>query len=104
MLTEGTVNDPRLYETLVTVTDVDISPDLKHAKVFISIFTDSTEQRANIVAGFEAATSEFRRHVGDRMRLRYVPALKFIADDTIEKGARIDALLKEIDADVPSGD
>jgi ribosome-binding factor A len=80
---------------LVTVTDVRVTPDLRHAKVFYTVLGDQDEVAAT-VAKLTAATGQARTWVAQRVRLRYAPTLEFISDDVPGRGARIDRLLAEL--------
>jgi ribosome-binding factor A len=86
------IKDPRIG--FVTVTDVDLSDDLKNAKVFISIYGGD---RKKTLTGLNSATSFIRSELGKRMRMRCVPELLFRFDSTVEQGAHIMELLREIE-------
>jgi ribosome-binding factor A len=93
------MNDPRLE--LVTLTGVDVSRDLAHAKVYYSTLTaTAVDQRASIPeeadAALQAAGSHLRGVVGRQMRIRQVPRLTFAVDPGIVSGQRIEDLLREI--------
>jgi len=89
------VNDPRL-SNLISVTRVSVSPDLKHAKVFISTIGDEAA-REEILVGFNAASSFLRREIASRLQLRYALQLSFHYDDSIERGAKVLELIRQID-------
>jgi ribosome-binding factor A len=73
------VSDPSLKE--IVITDVDLSPDLKHAKVFFSRGGDLSETQEQAIArGFDRASPFFRRKIGEHLKLRYVPDLEFRRD------------------------
>lgn len=84
------LRDPRLAS--VTVTGVEVSPDLKNATVYVSVFGDEDEEKAAL-AGLEGATGFLRREIGSSLSLRIVPQLVFRIDNSIKQGARIDQLL-----------
>ena len=86
------MKDPRIG--FVTVTGVDLSDDLKNAKVFISIY--KKEEKETTLKAIETAKGFIRRELGKRMTLRYLPELFFEIDKSIEYGAKIDRLLNEI--------
>lgn len=88
------VKDPRLA-TLVSVTEVQTTPDLRHARVFVSTLGSQEEQEAAL-AGLRSATKFLRHELAGRLELRQVPELAFYQDDSIERGARILALIREI--------
>jgi len=85
-------HDPRIG--FVTVTGVEVSPDLRRATIFISHLTESD---ADVLAGLRSATPFFRRVLGQHVHLRYTPELRFELDHSILYGQRIDALLSKID-------
>lgn len=80
----------------VTVTKVDMSPDLRNAKVFFSILAETEEEKQTIFQGVRKRRKEIRRIVGREMELRLVPSLKFEIDNTAEEAARIEALIQKI--------
>lgn len=84
--------DPRLAQ--VTITAVEVSPDLKHARVFFAGVPAA--ERAAALAGLTRATGFLRGQLGRNLRLRYAPELSFVADDSIDRSLRISALLKEV--------
>ena len=88
------LRDPRLG--FVTITEVRMSPDLKHARVYVSVYGDA-EQREESLKALRSARGFLKLQIGRRMQLRYVPELVFVADDTLERGARIEALLEDAD-------
>jgi len=88
-----TVKDPRLQSGLVTVTHVDVTSDLRHARVFISALDKSQEK--DMMKGLKSASGYLRRELGAALRLRYTPELQFIADDSIEQGAHILEMLRD---------
>ena len=88
------VRDPRL-SGLLSVTRVETSPDLRHARVFVSLM-GSDEEKRQAEEGLAAASGFLRRGLGDRLVLRYVPELTFRLDDSIEKGSRMLELIKEV--------
>jgi ribosome-binding factor A len=86
-------HDPDLRA--VTVTDVEMPPDLKSARVFFSCLVGENE-RERARKALERAAGYLRREVARRCALRYAPELHFHFDETLERGARIDALLAGI--------
>ena len=93
MLQRG-LKDPRVG--FVSVTEVEVSSDLSHIKVFFSPYGDEQAKRQTM-AGLESARGFIRSELGQRLRLRLTPELEFVADDSIERGARIFSLLREIE-------
>ena len=91
------VKDPRV-RGLVTVTGVDVTRDLRHAKVFVSILGEDAERTATL-AGLAAVASHLRGHVGRALRLRAAPEITFKADPSVARAARIETLLEQVRAD-----
>jgi ribosome-binding factor A len=90
------VNDPRAAH--VTLTAVDVAPDLSHAKVFITHLAGAGEgERA--VAALNHAAGFLRHHLRERVILRHVPELRFVYDASIERGDSIERLLAKARAE-----
>jgi ribosome-binding factor A len=88
------LKDPRVHAAgLLSVTRVDLSPDLRSARVFVSLTGDDAAAGAAI-AGLTSAVGFIRGEVARRLSLRRAPELRFFHDKTVEAVARIDALLK----------
>jgi ribosome-binding factor A len=88
------IKDPRIG--FVTVTDVELSDDLRNAKVYVSVYGGDEQKKASL-EGLRSASSYIRSELGRRMRLRHMPELLFRFDATVERGAHIMELLREID-------
>lgn len=86
------IKDPRLG--FVTVTGVDITEDLKTARVFVSILKE--EERETTLTILNSAKSFIRSEVAKRVRMKSIPSLEFKIDSSVEYGSRIDKLLKDI--------
>ncbi|MBI2375625.1 MAG: 30S ribosome-binding factor RbfA [Deltaproteobacteria bacterium] len=95
LLSDGTIKDPRLESAMLTVTEVRITSDLQLAKVFVSAYGEP-EAVAEAFRGLWSATGVLRREVTRRLALRVAPELTFELDESIENGARIEALLRSI--------
>ena len=93
-LLQRQVKDPRLIE-FIAVTEVAISADMKHAKVFVSQYGNEGE-RKKVLSGLASASSFFRRELAKTLRMRYVPELHFQWDDSIEHGDHIAQLIDQI--------
>ena len=90
------VDDPRLKTgVLVSVTDVEVSEDLRHAKVFVSVLGDP-QLAKDAFAALRRAEGFLRRGLGPRLDLRYLPEVHIYPDDSIVRGARVDELLHEL--------
>ncbi len=88
------LKDPRITG-LVSVTDVEVSGDMSHAKVFVSIYGDEDQQRETL-EGLQAASGYVRTQVGREVKLRVTPEIHFRQDKSLEQGANINALLMQI--------
>ena len=100
-LAEG-VKDPRVTG-LVTVTGVDVTRDLRHAKVHVSILGTEVERTATM-EGLQSVAGYLRAKLGRTLRLRATPELDFRYDDSIAHAARIDSLLEQIRTDKAATD
>jgi ribosome-binding factor A len=89
-----TVKDPRVAETgMVSVTAVETTPDLKYAKIYISVLDKSAS--AQTLKGLKSASGYLRRELGRALNLRNTPELTFVRDDSIDKGAHILDMLRD---------
>jgi ribosome-binding factor A len=93
-LLEREVNDPRLNK-FVSVTEVSLSPDLKHAKVYVSTLGNEMNKE-DLLAGFNNASGFLRKELAAHLRLKQIPQLSFHYDDSIERGARLLKLISEL--------
>jgi len=85
--------DPR--RGFVTVTRAEVSPDLREAKVFVSIIGTETEIQTTF-SGLEHAVGFVQRRVGEDLEMRHTPRIQFVLDDSVKKSVRISALLRQI--------
>jgi ribosome-binding factor A len=88
------VKDPRV-RGLVTVTGVDLTRDLRHAKIFVSIMGSEAE-RTETLEGLSAVAAHLRGRVGRALRLRVAPDISFRSDPSVAHAARIESLLEEV--------
>jgi ribosome-binding factor A len=88
------LKDPRIG--FVTVTDVKTSPDLRHARVFVTVLGDE-EQRAASLDGLQSAHGLLQRRLADELRMKRTPALRFVYDETTDRAMHIEELLSEDD-------
>ena len=86
------LKDPRIG--FVTVTDVDTSPDLRAARVYVSVL-GSLEEREDSLAGLRSSHGVLQAKIATGMRMKRTPTLTFEYDDTVERGARITRLLDD---------
>ncbi len=87
------IKDPRLE--MITITAVEVSPDLKLARVFFSRFGEVAEVQRGL-EGLQSAAGFLKRELGQRLKLRHVPELEFRHDTSFEYGDRIESLLKDL--------
>lgn len=87
-----TVKDPRVTG-MISVTSVDATPDLKYAKIYISIL--NPQEGSQVIKGLTSASGYLRRELGRNLRLRNTPELSFVLDGSIDKGARILEMLRD---------
>ena len=85
------LKDPRVG--FVTVTAVETTPDLRHARVFVSVLGDATI-RHDTIDGLQSAHGYLQRQVAAQLRMKHTPQLEFIEDDTVRRADRIERLLE----------
>jgi ribosome-binding factor A len=90
-IAEG-LSDPRIG--FVTVTSVETSPDLRHARVFVSVLGDAS-QRADTLAGLDSAHGLLQQSIARELRMKHTPTLQFVFDESIDRGMRISELLDD---------
>lgn len=88
------IRDPRIAG-IVSITDIDISHDNSYAKVYFSVFASEEAKKQTVIA-LEENTSKIRYEVGKRIRLRLTPELRFILDDSFERGMKVMDLIDKI--------
>jgi ribosome-binding factor A len=81
---------------MVSVTDVDVSGDLQHATIFVSIY-GTEEAKTETMAGLKSATGYVRSELGSRVRLRRTPEVIFVEDRSIERGTKVLSLLNQLE-------
>lgn len=90
------LNDPRI--TFATVTSVEVTPDLRTARVHVSVLGDDARSEETMLA-LRDATPHLRHELGGRVELRFVPELEFVPDRSAERATRISRLLREAKGD-----
>ncbi|AGI39112.1 ribosome-binding factor A [Thermoclostridium stercorarium subsp. thermolacticum DSM 2910] len=90
----NSIKDPRIPE-MISVTRVEVTKDLRYAKVYISIY-GSEEEKKNAMTALKGAAGFVRREIGQRIQLRYTPEIVFKEDNSIEQGLYISKLIDEI--------
>ena len=99
---ETTLRDPRLG-AMVSITDVEVTRDLAMARVFVSVL-EQGEARERAMEALASAAGFIRRQLAPRLGLREVPELRFVLDTSIERGARVDDILRRLAEGEPVGD
>lgn len=79
---------------LISVTDVTITPDEKYAKVYVSIF--NTKNKEKVLEALKKASGYIRSELGKRVRMRNIPSLTFVLDDSIEYGNHMDKVIQQV--------
>lgn len=82
---------------------MDVSPDLRHARIFVSVL-GTDEEKQKTYEGLESVTPHLRHRVARTIRLRVAPDLVFKIDETVQRAARIESLLAEVNAGKPRAD
>ena len=90
-----TLKDPRVQQSMVSVTKVEATGDLRYAKVYISVL--DKDKSKETLKGLKSAGGFLRREIGSRLQLRYTPELVFEEDDSIAYGAKMFNLLRSLD-------
>lgn len=94
MLLNG-IKDDRVGAGMVSITDVDLSGDLQHATIFVSIY-GTEEARAETMEGLRSSQAFVRKELGHRIRLKRSPEVTFMEDRSLERGDKMVHLLNEI--------
>ena len=90
-----TLKDPRVQQSMVSVTKVEATGDLRYAKVYISVL--DKDKSKDTLKGLKSAGGFLRREIGSRLQLRYTPELIFEEDDSIAYGTKMFDLLRSLD-------
>lgn len=99
---ENRLRDPRLGST-VTVTDVEVTQDLSFARVYVTVLGDEAA-RAQALETLARASGFVRREIGGRLDLREVPEIRFVYDDSLDRGHRVEDLLRRLEKGEPAPD
>ena len=99
---ENRLRDPRLG-SMVSITDVEVTQDLSFARVYVSTLQTGPE-REQLLETLRAAAGFIRHELRPRLGLREVPEVRFVFDESIERGARVDEILRKIERGEPIGD
>ncbi len=96
----GEIKDPRIHP-MTSVTSVEVAPDLKTCKVYISVLGDE-EARKSTLAGLKSAEGYIRRKLAGNVNLRNTPELTFISDQSIEYGVKMSKIIDEVNKNIRS--
>lgn len=96
-LIRSELRDPRLGD-IISVTRVEVSPDLENANAYVSVMGDA-EAKSSTMRALTAAAPFLRRHLVERIRIRRIPALHFVLDETMEEAAHVLDLMKRVHRD-----
>jgi ribosome-binding factor A len=92
ILQRGDVHDDTLTSHLVSITEVRMSPDLRHATVFVKPLLGQDEEE--VLKAMRTHTAYLQKEVASRIRIKYAAKLKFLADESFDEGSHIDRLLR----------
>ena len=92
------IKDPRVRQGMISVTAVQTTSDLRHAKVYLSVF--NLESEKEFIKGLKSASGFLRHELGQSLNLRYTPELQFELDKSIEHGAKISTILSDLEIPV----
>ena len=90
-----TVKDPRVQDTMISITRVETTPDLRYTKVYVSFLQE--EKADGAMKGLKSAGGWLRREVGNDLKLRYTPELMWALDDSITYGAKLLSLINSLE-------
>ena len=93
LLMRGDVHDETLQSHMVSVTEVRMSPDLRHATVFVKPLLGQNEEE--VLKALRTHTAFFQREIAHRVATKYAAKIKFLADESFDAGGRIDQLLRD---------
>jgi len=91
------IKDPRVRDAFVSITAVDVTPDLKYAKVFYSSLSGDEKE---VQKGLDSSSGFVRKQIAQRLNLRVTPEFKFVRDKSIEKGVEVSKLIKQIEKEL----
>ena len=90
-----TVKDPRVQDTMISITRVETTPDLRYTKVYVSFLQE--EKVKDAMMGLQSAGGYLRRQLGSNLKLRYAPEIVWSLDDSITYGARMLKLINSLE-------
>ena len=95
----GEIKDPRI-NPMTSVVAVEVAPDLKTCKAYISVLGDEESQK-NTIAGLKSAEGYIRRELAHSINLRNTPQITFILDQSIEYGVKMSKMIEDVTKDIP---
>ena len=90
------IRDERVHQSMITITEVEVSGDLQHCKIFVSLFGDET-QKTEVLSGLDAASGFLKGELARRLQMRRAPEIVFKLDLGMEKGASVMQLLGKLE-------
>ena len=96
-----TLKDPRVQDTMISITHVETTPDLRYAEVYASFLQE--DQAADALKGLRSASGYLRRELGRALQLRYTPELQWALDDSITYGAKMLKLINSLEVENHDG-
>lgn len=97
-----TVKDPRVQDTMISITRVETTPDLRYTKVYVSFLQE--DRVKNAMAGLKSAGGYLRRELGHNLQLRYAPEIVWSLDDSITYGAKMLKLINSLEINNEAAD
>jgi ribosome-binding factor A len=88
------IRDPRV--TGVTITAARVTKDLRQARIYFTILGGAVENKDSVLAGLKSALGFIRSRIGKQLKLRFVPAIEFFYDESLDEAERIDKLLRQV--------
>ena len=88
------IRDPRV--TAVTITAAKVTKDLRQARIYFTILGGASENKDAVLAGLKSALGFIRARIGKQLNLRFVPAIEFFYDESVDEAERIEKLLKQV--------
>ncbi len=96
------LKDPRVQDTMISITHVETTPDLRYAKVYVSFLQE--EKAADALKGLRSASGYLRRELGRALQLRYTPEVQWALDDSITYGAKMLGLIQSLNVQADEED
>ena len=88
------IRDPRV--TAVTITAAKVTKDLRQARIYFTILGGASENKDSVLAGLKSALGFIRTRIGKQLKLRFVPAIEFFYDESVDEAERIEKLLRQV--------